>query len=88
MMMTLVPKCGGRQLKPPANGVHPILKWVWCEILRQDVSLQSVAQRAGFEGKTIRNWWNGKSSPALVDVQAVVNALGYQLVITALKDPE
>ena len=83
-MMVLVPRCGGRQLRPPSPSVHPIIKWIWCEIVRQDVSLMSVAKRAGFNSKTLRNWWSGKRSPALSDVEAVVNALGYDLTLIAL----
>lgn len=74
-------KGGGRRLAPIPSNVHSLLRWIWEEITRQRVSAASVARRAGYNPKTLRSWWRGDTAPTLHDVEAVVNALGYDMVI-------
>jgi DNA-binding phage protein len=83
MLRELTPRCGGARLLPPSPKANPIFHWMYEEVTRQQVSMLSVAKRAGFDVGTIRSWWAGKTSPTLADVQAVVNALGYKMVVAA-----
>lgn len=70
-------------LKPPANdrGVHPIVRWIWLEMNHQHASQEDVAERAGVSSSAMRKWRQGINSPKLVDIEAVVNALGYSIQI-------
>lgn len=81
-MMKPHKRCGGPPLKPPAANAHPILRWVWYEIRDRKLSAASVAKIAGFDAKTVRNWWQGKATPNLWDVEALVNVLGGKVTVT------
>lgn len=78
-----------RNLIPPEVNVHPIFRTLHAKIEESEMSLLQIAKRAGFDSKTIRNWWTGRSTPTLYDLQAVFNAMGYQITVLVLdKDHE
>ncbi len=62
-------------------GVHPMIRWIWSEMNRQCASQEDVAKRAGVSSSAMRKWRNGVRSPRLVEIEAVVNALGGTLKI-------
>lgn len=70
-----------RPLKAPAEGkgVDPMLKWIWSEMQRQRVTQVSLAHKTGFSSTSIRNWFQGRSSPEYSSVRTMVRALGYDL---------
>lgn len=70
-----------RRLKRPAVGVHPAITLLHKKMDESPLPLLAVAKRAGFDTKTLRNWWMGRSTPTLQDLEAVFNALGHQLII-------
>lgn len=71
--------------QPPDDmGIHPIVKWTWYEMRRQRISQIKLARRAGVTSATLRNWWRGKRSPSLRDIEAVAGALGYEIFNTDL----
>jgi predicted transcriptional regulator len=43
------------------------------------LSLNQVARAAGFSRNDIRRWEDGQHVPSVLNFQAVINALGYQL---------
>lgn len=71
-----------RRLIPPEVNVHPVFRTLHAKIEESEMPLNQIAKRAGFDSKTIRNWWTGRSTPTLQDLEAVFNATGYKLEIT------
>ena len=69
-----VPDCG-----------HPAVRFIFSEMNRQRASLGQVERRSGVTGEAIRKW-RRQRSPNLVLVEAVLNALGYELVIRKMHD--
>lgn len=67
--------------KEPATdkGVDPMLRWIWAEMQRQKVTHTSMAAKTGFSTASLRNWFQGRSSPEYSSVRAMVKALGYDL---------
>lgn len=74
-------------LQAPREGVaiHPLVRWIWREMNRQQVSQEDVAKRSGVSSSAMRKWRTGVRSPKVVDIEAVVNVLGGKLVV---KDKE
>jgi transcriptional regulator with XRE-family HTH domain len=40
-----------------------------------------VAEKAGISTATLRNWARGRTTPRLIDIEAVVNVLGSDLSV-------
>ena len=74
--------------KEPATdkGVDPMLKWIWAEMQRQRVTQTAMAGMTGFTTTSLRNWFQGRSSPEYSSVRAMVRALGYDLFAEAEPD--
>lgn len=70
-----------RHLKPASVALHPIYRTLREKLEASDLSVKAIARRAGFDVKTLRNWWRGHSTPRLQDLEAVFNALGYEVTI-------
>lgn len=70
-------------LLPPSRRkpVHPMVHWMWEEINNQAVSQQDIAQRADVSPSAMRRWRTGEREPSYQGLEAVVNALGYDLVL-------
>lgn len=66
--------------------VHPIVRWIWQQINDQRASQEDVAERAGINSSTLRKWRDGVRSPRVVELEAVVNVLGYRLKIVMQED--
>jgi transcriptional regulator with XRE-family HTH domain len=61
--------------------VHPIVQWIWKQINDQRASQEDVAMRAGVASSTLRKWRDGVRSPRVVELESVVNVLGYNLKV-------
>lgn len=70
--------------KTPADGkgVHPLVKWIWMEMKHQQISQLAIEEYTGVSTKVFNSWVRGASSPKLIDIEAMVNALGYNLKVT------
>jgi len=70
--------------KAPAEGkgVPPMVKWIWMEMQHQKISQLAMQDYSGVETKKFNSWVRGASSPKLVDIEAMVNALGYNLTVS------
>ena len=68
--------------------VHSIVQWIWEQINSQEISQEDVAQRADVASSTLRKWRSGVRSPRLVELESVVNVLGYKLVVTLKEDKD
>ena len=60
---------------------HPLIKYIWRAINEQQTSQQLVAERAGVSASTMRKWRQANRSPSLLQIEAVLNVLGYDLCI-------
>jgi DNA-binding phage protein len=70
-------------LLPPARkyAVHPFIHWMWNTMNDQARSQQDVADQAKVSASAMRRWRTGDREPSLQGIEAVINALGYELVI-------
>lgn len=84
----LAPHAYRRPRTPPATnrGVHPFVRRIWNEMEEQRVSQLALQDCTGINVKTLTSWFRGKHSPKLLDVEAVLNALGYELKLVARTD--
>lgn len=78
-----IPPRNRDKLRPPADDsfVHPFVRKIWVEINTQCTSQEDVAARAGVSSSAMRKWRRGINSPKLIDIEAVLNALGYKIVL-------
>jgi transcriptional regulator with XRE-family HTH domain len=68
-----------RPNKHPSENIDPMLMWIWLEMQRQRVTQAAMTERTGYSGTSIRNWFQGRSSPDYSGVRAMVRALGHDL---------
>lgn len=71
-------KIGQGNWKPPMSGVHPFVRFISD---KNQTTYQELARRAGVHYNTIQRWRHKGNSPSLGDIEAVLNAMGYELVI-------
>lgn len=62
-----------------APGVHPLVKFVWREIVDRRVQVGSVADAAGIDRSTLQKWRKSVKGPYVWQIEEVLNALGYEL---------
>lgn len=74
--------------KEPRKGmaIHPFIYWIWTEMNKQCASQEDIAKRSGVSSSTMRKWRLGVRSPRVMELEAVINALGYQLAVRRKKD--
>lgn len=61
--------------------IHPIVRWIWQQINDQHASQEDIALHSGVSSSTMRKWRDGVRSPRIVELDAVVSALGYKLKV-------
>ena len=69
------------QLQKRAIRAHPIVKFVWDEMNKQQVSQEVVAARAGIASSTLRKYKYADRAVTLGLIEAALNVLGYDLAI-------
>lgn len=72
-----------RQKVPPIENraVHPIIRFIWRKMNEEMWSQEDLAQKAGVSSSAMRKWRRGERNPRISELEAVVNAMGYRLVI-------
>lgn len=72
-----------RKIVPPAENraVHPLIRWIWNRMNADMWVEEDLADRAGVTSSCIRKWRRGERNPRLQELEAVINALGYRLVV-------
>lgn len=70
------------------SGAHHLVKLIWKEINAQQASQQDVVDRAGINLRTMTKWRDGSRSPRMLEVEAVLNVLGFNLVARRVRDDE
>ena len=71
------------QIVPPVENraVHPFIRFIWRKINEEMWSQEDLAQRSGISSSCMRKWRRGERNPRISEIEAVINALGYKLVI-------
>jgi ribosome-binding protein aMBF1 (putative translation factor) len=69
--------------KAPSDGraISWVVRWIWTRINLDEWSQEDLAKKAGVSSSAMRKWRSGDRSPKLSEIEAVVNALGYELKI-------
>lgn len=86
MIIKLPVRTQPTRTKPPATDrpIHPLIRFAYEEMVKQKVSQLELAYRSGIADKTLRAWRLGATSPKMMDVEAVLNTLGYKLVVAKI----
>lgn len=64
--------------RPPPDNAHRLIKLVLAECDRRELSLREVERRAGVAETSVSQWRSGVA-PLVPNLEAVLNALGYEL---------
>jgi ribosome-binding protein aMBF1 (putative translation factor) len=77
-----------RQIVPPVEdrGVHPIIRFIWRKMNEDMWSQEDLATRSGVSSSAMRKWRRGERNPRISELEAVINAMGYDLVIREKRD--
>lgn len=74
-----------RESSVPAGNVHRFVKLIWRSVNTEMWSQEELERRSGVSVSAVRKWRRGVRSPRLIEIEAVLNTLGYELV-ARLKD--
>lgn len=69
----------------PAEHAHPLVRELMAKIREQRTTYELVERRAGI-GSNVVNRWRCSTMPRLDNFEAVLNVLGYELVIRPRRD--
>lgn len=61
--------------------IHWSVRAMWEEIISSDLCLYDVAKVSGVSRDAMRHWKYGVYGPKIDNIEAVLNAIGYRLVI-------
>lgn len=72
-----------RQIVPPVENraVHPFIRFIFRKINEDLWNQEDLAKKSGVSSSAMRKWRNGARNPRIGELEAVINALGYNLVI-------
>ena len=70
-----------RQKVVENKAVHPFIRFIWRKMNEELWSQEDLAKRAGVTSSAMRKWRRGERNPRISELQAVINAMGYDLVI-------
>jgi hypothetical protein len=70
-------------IKVPEGG-HPFVRLIFEEVNRHKISIQDLADRSGVSADGIRKWRSQRGC-RLALVEAVLNSLGYEIVVRRMK---
>lgn len=71
-------KIGQGNWKPPMSGVHPFVRFI---SENNKMTYQELAKKSGLHYATIQRWRHHGTTPLIGDIEAVLNAMGYDLII-------
>ncbi len=73
-------------VRVPTKG-HPVVQMIYREMLHQRIGYDDLAKRAGIQPRTIRSW-RTNNNPYLTSAEAVLGALGFQIVVRRKREPK
>ncbi len=65
--------------RPASERAHPIVQRLFNEAIDRGLLDKQIAAAAGFSESTLRKWRYGKNTPDIRSVQALAQALGYDI---------
>lgn len=70
-----------KQLLPPrrGKGIHPLVFFIWDQMNKEEWSQEDLAKKSGVSSSAMRKWRLGTRSPRVIEIDAVLGALGYKL---------
>jgi len=68
---------GRGRVKPVASGVNPLVRFIHEHI---PMTYRDLARRSGLNPSTMQRWRYTGMEPSLGDIEAVLNAMGYDLM--------
>lgn len=68
-----------------ASSAHPIIKWLFAEIHRQQCEMKELSKRSGVGINTMK-MWKHTSVPTLDSLEAVCNVLGFEVTVKKRND--
>ena len=74
-----------KPLTPLVRGLHPIVRRLFLEMLKQHQTIWHLAEKTGINRTTIQGWRSGKS-PKLADIDDCLQTLGYRLSIQEVEE--
>lgn len=74
-----------KSIIPDGKGVHPLVRFIWKKINQDLWSQEDLAKRSGVSSSAMRKWRNGDRNPKITDIEAVINALGYKLIVKEME---
>lgn len=75
---------GRGRVRTPDSGCNPLVKFVHENI--GDMTYKELAKKAGIHVVSLQRWRYNGVSPLLGDIEAVINAMGYDLVPVKRRD--
>lgn len=65
----------------------------FCEIIAKEIdnsglSIAEVSRRAGFDKKTVWNWYNGFCSPSIDNAQCILSIFGKEIKVEETENDE
>jgi hypothetical protein len=64
---------------------HPIIEFIFEEIIKQDLYINGVAEVTSLTPTALYSWRNNNRTPRLNSLEEVLNVLGYTLTIKERK---
>lgn len=63
------------------RGVHPFVRWIWKRMNLDEWTQEDLAKRSGVSASAMRKWRRGERNPRISELEAVINTMGFRLVI-------
>lgn len=64
-----------------SNHAHPMVRFIWEEIVARNVTLSSVANAAGVDPSTLHKWRKATRGPTIDQIESVLTVLGYEIKV-------
>ena len=65
---------------------HPLVKFIWKEIIDRNLDLTSVADASGIDRSTFHKWRKSVKGPFVLQLDEVLSVLGYELTVVRKVD--
>ena len=66
---------------------HPLVRLLFEELRTQQIPMYDLCRRSGLSINTVINW-RSSNAPGLINIEAALNAVGYDLIAVPTKEPE
>lgn len=67
------------RLKPPSARAHWLIHFLHVQLRLRDMTRSELARQSGLYHKTLEAWWTGEAVPNLMNFEAVLMVLDFEL---------